>query len=198
MYDPFGNHGGHYDPYGNLQSAGYPVPYQAQLAPYSYQPVRQQFPRTATARITGGPLAPRIRGIVTFTEFGRGTWVAVNVEGLPEYRPATAGQDPVGPFGFHIHEKGVCEIGDPNNPFQGTGGHWNPTNQPHGNHVSDFPVLFSNDGRAIMGFYTNRFLPAEVIGRAVIIHQNPDDYRTQPSGDTGKHLACGVIMGGTA
>ncbi len=65
---------------------------------------------------------------------------------------------------------------------------------PHGNHAGDFPVLFSNDGYAEMTFFTNRFKPWEVIGKSVIIHQNPDDYRSQPSGNSGKRLACGVIQ----
>jgi Cu-Zn family superoxide dismutase len=42
-------------------------------------------------------------------------------------------------------------------------------------------------------FFTDRFNPADVVGKAVMIHQNPDDYRTQPAGDAGKRLACGVI-----
>lgn len=50
-----------------------------------------------------------------------------------------------------------------------------------------------NNGRAYMSFFTNKFRVNEVIGKAVIIHENPDDYRTQPAGDAGKRLACGVI-----
>ena len=81
-----------------------------------------------------------------------------------------------------------------NDPFTSAGGHWNPDNQPHGNHAGDFPVLFSNDGYAEMQFFTNRFKPKDVIGKAIIIHQNPDDYRSQPSGNAGKRLACGIIQ----
>ncbi|NLG83160.1 MAG: superoxide dismutase family protein, partial [Firmicutes bacterium] len=65
--------------------------------------------------------------------------------------------------------------------------------QPHGNHAGDFPVLFSNHGRARMGFFTDRFKVVDVVGRAAIIHENPDDYRTQPAGASGRRLACGVI-----
>lgn len=64
---------------------------------------------------------------------------------------------------------------------------------PHGNHAGDFPVLFSNNGRAFMCFFTDRFRVRDIVGKAVIIHQNPDDYRSQPSGNAGKRLACGVI-----
>lgn len=74
------------------------------------------------------------------------------------------------------------------------GPHWNPGNQPHGNHAGDFPVLFSNGGRAVMGFFTDRFRVADVVGKAVIIHENPDDYRSQPAGNAGRRLACGLIQ----
>src|SRR5699024_10508614 len=145
------------------------------------------------AKIQGGPIAPDLFGTVYFYNVPGGTEVSVEVWGLPNYEPATNSEAPIGPFGFHIHENGSCEIGNPENPFQAAGGHWNPTNQPHGNHAGDFPVLFSNNGYARMSFFTNRFKPSDVIGRSVIIHQNPDDYRTQPAGDAGKRMACGVI-----
>ena len=147
----------------------------------------------AKAIIRGGPLAPQIRGAVRFKDVPGGTWVSVKVTGLPPYRPATNGEDPIGPHGFHIHEFGTCRVGDPQDPFQAAGEHWNPDNQPHGNHAGDFPVLFSNNGYARMDFFTNRFKPGDVVGRTVIIHKNPDDYRSQPTGDSGKRLACGVI-----
>jgi len=147
----------------------------------------------AIARVKGGPLAPEIRGIVRFKEVTGETWVCATIKGLPPYRPATNSKNPIGPHGFHIHEFGNCQVGDPQNPFQAAGGHWNPDNQPHGNHAGDFPVLFSNNGYAKMCFFTNRFRPVDVIGKSIIIHQNPDDYRTQPAGDAGNRLACGVI-----
>jgi len=150
--------------------------------------------QNAMARISGGPLAPEIRGVVYFMDVPGGTEGYVNVEGLPPYRPASDGKQPVGPHGFHIHEFGNCQEGSQEEPFKQAGEHWNPTNQPHGNHAGDFPVLFSNNGRAVMSFFTNKFKPMDVVGKAVIIHENPDDYRTQPSGNAGKRLACGVIV----
>lgn len=149
-------------------------------------------PRAAgfAAELRGGPLAPEIRGTVTIRPARGGSWVTVRVEGLPGYSP---GPPPTGPLGFHMHENGTCEVGDPNQPFLAAGGHFNPDGQPHGNHAGDFPVLFSNDGVAEEAFFTDRFRPREVVGRSVIIHQNPDDYRTQPAGDSGPRLACGVI-----
>lgn len=151
-------------------------------------------PRAAVAYLKGGTLAPQIRGAVYFTPVPGGVWVHVRVHGLPPYKPAQDGQPPVGPHGFHLHEVGNCHVGDPEDPFQGAGGHWNPHHQPHGNHAGDFPVLFSHDGYAEMGFFTNKFSIEEIIGKAVVIHENPDDYRTQPAGNSGKRLACGVIQ----
>lgn len=148
---------------------------------------------TAVAYVMGGPLRPQITGVVMFKDVIGGTWVSIQVTGLPDYQPASGNESPVGPHGFHLHEFGVCEVGDPTNPFQAAGGHWNPQNQPHGNHAGDFPVLFSNNGRAFMSFFTNKFRVNEVVGKAIIIHNNPDDYRTQSAGNAGKRLACGVI-----
>lgn len=147
----------------------------------------------AYAWIRGGPLARQIQGYVTFMDAPGGTWVYVDVNGLPPYQPAQAGRPPIGPHGFHIHEGGNCEVGDPENPFTNVGGHWNPGNQPHGNHAGDLPVLFSNNGRAILYFFTDKFRVTDIIGRAVVIHENPDDFRTEPAGASGRRLACGVI-----
>lgn len=147
----------------------------------------------AYAKIYGGPLAPHIRGIVWFIEVPGGTEVCVEVYGLPPYQPARDDNPPIGPHGFHLHEFGICEIGDPKNPFTAAGGHWNPDNQPHGNHAGDFPVLFSNNGYARMRFFTNKFAVSQVVGKSIIIHKNPDDYRSQPSGSAGKRLACGLL-----
>ena len=58
--------------------------------------------------------------------------------------------------------------------------------------AGDFPVIFSNDGYASISFYTNKFMPEEVIGKSVIIHQNPDDYRSQPAGNAGKDWPVGL------
>lgn len=57
------------------------------------------------------------------------------------------------------------------------------------------PPLFSNRGYAWQGFYTDRFTPWEVMGRSVIIHAKRDDFTTQPSGDAGDRIGCGVIRG---
>ncbi len=149
--------------------------------------------QSSVAHIIGGPLAPSIKGNVLFEEVIGGTMVYVEVSGLPNYQPAQKGKPPIGPHGFHIHEFGSCNIGSRENPFMDAGEHWNPTNQPHGNHSGDFPVLFSNKGKALMCFFTDKFKPKDVVGKSIIIHENPDDYRSQPTGDSGRRLACGFI-----
>ena len=146
------------------------------------------------ARLKGDAIAPEITGIVTFKDVPHGVEVCVNISGLPLYQPSQGNKPPVGPHGFHIHEYGDCETHDPNNPFMKAGGHWNPTDQPHGNHAGDFPVLFSNHGKSRMCFFTDKFHVADIIGKAVVIHENPDDYRTQPAGASGRRIACGVIQ----
>ena len=147
----------------------------------------------AIANMRGGPLAPQISGTVIFRDVPGGVEVCTNISGLPLYQPAQDEKPQIGPHGFHIHQFGNCEVGNTEDPFKAAGEHWNPTNQPHGNHAGDFPVLFSNNGRNAMCFFTNKFRVSDAVGKAVIIHQGPDDYKTQPAGGAGKRLACGMI-----
>lgn len=147
---------------------------------------------TAVALVRGSADYPQLLGVVAFSPRGSGTMVDAEITGLPIYEPAKNGAPPVGPFGFHIHEHGDCAPHS-DGAFSQTGGHYNPDSQPHGNHAGDFPVLFSEHGYALMSFYTDRFHPADIIGRAVVIHLNPDDYRTQPAGGSGERIGCGVI-----
>lgn len=170
-----------------------PMYYNAYTSYPGYWPYREAV-TSAVAEIRGSELAPNLQGYVVFTELPNGTEVSVEVSGLPNYKPAQGDQAPIGPHGFHIHEHGNCQVGDPSDPFHGVGEHWNPYDQPHGNHPGDFPVLFSNHGYSRMSFFTDRFKPQDIIGKSVIIHQNPDDYRTQPSGDSGKKIGCGIIQ----
>ena len=150
------------------------------------------FYEQARAKVEGGPLAPEIKGMVYFRDIPEGVVVSARITGLPEYRAAD-NDNPVGPHGFHIHQVGDCTVSDPQNPFQEAGMHYDPDNQPHGNHAGDLPNLFSNHGCARMSVYTDRFKVEDIIGRAVIIHKHPNDFRTQPAGAAGPRLACGII-----
>jgi Cu/Zn superoxide dismutase len=166
----------------------------------------------AQANVQGGE-GSRVWGRVTFhqpeggTFIGEGTsykapvasaaanastgkvYVRADINGLPSNRK----------FGFHVHEKGDCS-GD----FSGAGGHFNPGGKAHGpqdspdHHAGDLPNLESNgEGVANSTFTTDQLTvspgPNSVVGRAVIIHEKPDDYRTQPAGNSGPRIACGVI-----
>ncbi len=77
--------------------------------------------------------------------------------------------------------------------FPNTGNHYNPNNVPHPEHAGDLPPLLSNNGYAWMSFYTGRVNLNDVIGRSLVIHGMADDFRTQPSGNSGDKIACGVI-----
>ena len=147
----------------------------------------------AIAHLTGSSLAPDVRGTVKFLKINDGTWVEVEVFGLPDFAEATENSSQVGPFAFHIHDMDTCGSSSSDTPFMAAGGHWNPDGEPHGNHAGDFPVLFSNCGTAKMLFFTNRFYPEDIVGRSVVIHQSPDDYKTQPSAG-GNRIACGAIQ----
>ncbi|MBP1736950.1 MAG: superoxide dismutase [Oscillospiraceae bacterium] len=140
-------------------------------------------PPTARALLRGSEAYPALGGEVLFYPFQDGSLLLVRAAGLPGD----------GFLGFHIHTYGDCCIGG-DVPFNCAGGHYDPEGGvPHPNHAGDLPVLLSNAGRAFAVVYTSRFTPTEVIGRSVIIHGMPDDFRSQPAGDSGSRIACGAI-----
>ncbi len=149
----------------------------------------------AICQLAGSEAYPQLTGTVGFRKGKNGTWIEVQAEGLP---PFQAGTPQVGPHGFHIHNGNACGSGSGEEPFPEADGHWNPDDQPHGNHAGDFPVLFSSEGNASMLFFTDRFLPEDILGKTLVLHQSPDDYRTQPAGGSGIRIACGVITGKNA
>ena len=63
----------------------------------------------------------------------------------------------------------------------------------HPRHAGDLPPVLSNDGTAWMEIYTGRFYPMDVVGRTIVLHEMPDDFKTQLSGDSGMKIACGEI-----
>jgi Cu-Zn family superoxide dismutase len=141
----------------------------------------------------GSDLSPDLRGTVRIYSAPGGSVVEARLRGLPAESLPTANPQ-IGPFGFHIHAGTACGDSSGPSPFAAAGEHYNPTNQPHPLHAGDLPVLFPNDGRTYMRVYTNRFKPADVVGRTVVVHQMPDDFRTQPAGDSGMRIGCGVIQ----
>lgn len=133
----------------------------------------------ARAVLRGNEDAPELRGVAEFYPEGNGTWVAVRVWGLPRD----------GFFALHIHEGGRCS----GKEFADTGGHWNPTGMEHPNHAGDLPPLLASQGQARMLFWTGRFRMKEIIGKTLVIHSGSDDFHTQPSGNSGEKIGCGVI-----
>ncbi|MBQ8509032.1 MAG: superoxide dismutase family protein [Clostridia bacterium] len=142
----------------------------------------------ASAQLAGDGEHMSIRGEVKFWQTPQGVFVAAEVTGLPS--PAGPCKSPV--FGFHIHEGGSC-TGNAADPFADAMTHFNPGNCPHPHHAGDLPPLFGNNGHAYMTVLTDRFAVRDIIGKTVIIHANPDDFTTQPSGNSGMKIACGVI-----
>lgn len=138
----------------------------------------------AAARIKGSAEYPNISGIVRFYQTGAGVIVYAMIKNLPDTGNSI--------FGFHIHEGEEC-TGNEKDAFANAGSHYNPQHTEHPFHAGDLPPLFSDDGMAVSAFLINRFRVKEVIGRTMIIHLHPDDLMTQPSGNSGTKIACGVI-----
>ncbi len=142
----------------------------------------------AVASVHGGNGYPQIRGTVRFRQLREGVLVTVRMSGLPIGRGDC--HDRI--FALHIHSGGSC-TGDAANDFSHAGAHYNPKDCPHPYHAGDLPPLFGCGDRAYCSFLTDRFCLSEVVGKVVILHHDPDDFTTQPSGNAGKMIACGVI-----
>lgn len=142
----------------------------------------------ASAVLTGSGDHPALSGVVRFYQTGAGVVVWAEFSGLPVAPPPCGGRI----FGFHIHAGGDC-AGSPDDPFSAALGHYDPGGCPHPYHAGDLPPLFESGGIALCVFLTDRFSVSEVVGRTVILHDHPDDLTTQPSGGSGKRIACGVI-----
>ena len=128
-------------------------------------------------------------GTVTFTQAGDHVVVTADVRGLPANAVV----------GFHVHEKGDCSSDD----GMSAGPHFNPLKKPHGQgpdrHVGDMPNLKADPtGRALyraeLDLMTVADGPTSVVGKSVIVHRDPDDYTSQPAGNAGPRIACGVIQ----
>ncbi len=142
----------------------------------------------AYAIVRGSKKYPELQGKVMFTQMTNGTLVTAEISGLPyKDKPCSNGI-----YAFHIHEGGVC-AGNADDAFADAKGHYNPTDCPHPYHAGDLPPLFGNKGYAYMSVFTDRFDVGEIIGKTVIIHAGHDDFTTQPSGNAGEKIACGVI-----
>lgn len=136
----------------------------------------------AVALIQGSAEAPQLSGCVRFYQEKGSALVVAEIRGLPQNTKA-------GFFGFHIHEGRSCE----GPGFSETGSHYNPQNQPHPMHKGDLPPLLMCRGNAYLSVRTDRFSVKDIVGRTVVIHSDPDDFHSQPAGNAGTKIACGVI-----
>lgn len=134
-------------------------------------------------------------GRVEFIEVDGGVEVRYNLAGLPG----------AGPFGFHVHENGDCGPDSTGTPGGAAGGHFNPMASPHGapggeataRHAGDLGNVRPGADGAAVGTVTDAVLafsgPTSMLGKAVVLHAQADDLQTQPTGDAGGRIACGII-----
>jgi len=151
----------------------------------------QEYRASAKLEATKGNEAA---GTVTFVQRGDKVFVTADIHGLK----------PNQEHGFHVHEKGDCSSGD----GMSAGGHFNPAGVAHGHvqpadpgHAGDMPNLKADaSGNARVSFETGSMTVAEgkfsIVGRGLIVHRDPDDYKSQPVGNAGPRLACAVIKAG--
>ncbi len=123
-----------------------------------------------------------------FYQLRQGVIIRTDVINLP--KGDSVCRSPV--FAFHIHSGSAC-TGNSEDPFADANTHYNPYDCPHPYHAGDLPPLWGADGRALSVCLSDRFTVREIIGKTVIIHSQPDDFITQPSGNAGEKIACGVI-----
>lgn len=139
----------------------------------------------AAAEIRGNAENTRLKGTALFYPASLGgVFIETEVYGLPYQNVPPYSQF----YAMHIHETGDCTP-----PFDKTGDHYNPGGMPHPMHAGDLLPLLGNSGYAYSVFYTARFNLQDVIGRSLIIHVGADDFTTQPSGNAGAKIGCGVI-----
>lgn len=131
-----------------------------------------------------------VKGSATFTQKDGKVWLKVQIEGAAP-----------GKHACHIHEKGDCSAPD----AKSAGGHWNPTGKKHGKwgegefHLGDIGnIEVGADGKGSLEMSTDLWTIGsgkdnDVVGKSVVVHESPDDFQTQPTGNAGKRFGCGAI-----
>jgi Cu-Zn family superoxide dismutase len=167
--------------------------------------LRHVFPPLAAALLAAScATAPTAPYVVATLEPTRGNTASGTVwfsqQGSEvRVRGSVSGLKPNQEHGFHVHEKGDCSSGD----GMSSGGHLNPDGKPHGpptaaHHAGDLPALKADaSGTARVDARVAGTVlgpgPGDMAGKALIVHASPDDYTTQPTGNSGARIACGVI-----
>lgn len=173
-----------------------PAPAQPQVETAANAPAAGAAPVTAPGPVQVTLMsAPgtTVGGVLTVSNEGDAVSILGEITGLA----------PGKEYGFHVHEVGDCSAPD----FTSAGGHFNPTKDPHGgpkskaHHMGDLPnAKADKNGRALvdltikgMNLVDKDGAPSDILGKALVVHAMPDDYKTQPSGNSGARIACGVI-----
>lgn len=175
--------------------------------PAGAPPTADAAPPAATEKATAEPASEAVaqigptqgntvNGSLALSQSAEGVHITGSVQGLK----------PDADFGFHVHEKGDCSAPDGSS----AGGHFNPTQAQHGNpasgahHAGDMVNIHSNaEGIAQVettaaGTTLHGDAGTDIMGKAIVVHESADDYTTQPSGNSGKRVACGVIAAPSA
>ena len=158
----------------------------SQITPGSaFQYILSNHTPAAMAWVRGGTPYPAISGMVRFYETPyQGVLVEAEFFNLPGVNQPGSSNF----FAMHIHQNGNCS-----GNFTMAGEHLGMPETMHPHHAGDLVPLLSNQGYAWTAFYDKRFTIRDILGRSVIVHMNPDDFRTQPSGNSGAMIACGEI-----
>jgi superoxide dismutase, Cu-Zn family len=143
--------------------------------------------RHAVAEMKSAP-GKNVSGTVHFYEVKNGVRVVGTISGLTP-----------GLHGFHIHETGECTLPD----FKSAGGHFNPAGTPHGGlrdahrHAGDMGNIEANASGVAKFDLINPHVsfagPNSILGRALVVHEKADDLKSQPAGDAGGRIGCGII-----
>jgi Cu-Zn family superoxide dismutase len=160
------------------------------------EPAPDAAQESATVTLQGAPEDTDFKGTITLTPEGDGVRVVAHLEGV----------DQNGQHGFHVHETGDCSHGEGDKHFTSAGGHFNPTGAEHAcpptepRHAGDLGNIEVTNGTGHLETSTNLLSltgTSSVVGKAIILHAKADDCKTQPTGDAGDRLACGVVtLGG--
>jgi Cu-Zn family superoxide dismutase len=163
-----------------------PKPDPAPAAPV--EPPPPPAPKVAVAELAPASKS-KVKGTIDFKEVDGGIEVIANVSGLK-----------AGDHAYHVHETGDCSAPDASS----AGGHFNPNSHKHGSpdaeehHEGDFGNLTAGkDGKATKTFVMKGITladgPTSIVGKGFIVHEKADDFKTQPTGNAGGRVACGVI-----
>lgn len=145
--------------------------------------------KVAAASLSPVASGAQVSGLVVFHQMDGHLMAHVRIRGL----------EPMSVHGFHVHEKSSCASAD----FSSAGGHFNPDGKPHGEqngerHAGDMPNLTADaqgmvDQKIMLHGLTLAAGERSIDGRTLILHANPDDFKSQPAGNSGPRIACGLI-----